>query len=151
VVGIYQDRAPLQEIPITFQNEIDSCAEKWLTGTDESGQRLPRHRTERLLEGDPFVLAQDRLARADETVPLADQGGYVRDFKTSRFTLLDRTAQNPEGLQEERFDEVRLEAPCFEALHVLPDPLDLRCIHAVVRQSSLFQKLLAVLAEERAL
>ena len=41
---------------------------------------------------------------------------------------------------------MRLEAPCFGALHVLPDPLDLRGIHAVVSQSPLFEKLLTVLA-----
>jgi hypothetical protein len=39
-----------------------------------------------------------------------------------------------------------LQAPRFGALHILPDPLDLRSIHAVVGQSTLFEKLLTVFA-----
>ena len=122
VVGVYQDRAPLQEVPITFQDKIDSCAEEWLARADEGGQRLAGNRAEGLLECDPFILAQDGLASADETVPLADQRRHVGDFEAAWFPFLDGTAQNPEGLQEKRLDEVRLQATRFGALHVLPDP-----------------------------
>ena len=80
VVGVYQDRAALQEVPIPFQDEIDGRAEEWLARTDESRQRLAGNCAERLLEGDPLILAEDWLAGADQTVPLTDQGGHMGDF-----------------------------------------------------------------------
>ena len=70
----------------------------------------------------------------------------MADLVPSRLPLADIAAEQTECLQEERFDEVGLEPPRFEALHVFPNLLDLGCIHAVVRQRPLFKKLLAVLA-----
>ena len=70
----------------------------------------------------------------------------MSDLEAARLAFLDGAAQNPERLQEKRFDEVRLEAPGFGALHVLPDLPDLGSIHAVVGQRTFFEKLLAVFA-----
>ena len=56
------------------------------------------------------------------------------------------SAQNPKGFKEERLDEVRLQPPGFGALHIFSDPLDLRCVHAIVGQRALFEKFLTVLS-----
>ena len=92
VVGVHQDRAALQEVPIALQDEIDGCGEEWLARTDERGQRLAGNGAEGLLEGDPLILAQDGLADADQTVPLADQGGHVGDFEAAWLAFLDGAA-----------------------------------------------------------
>ncbi len=112
----------------------------------KGGQRLAGSRAERLLKGDALILSQHRLAGSEQAVALADQRRRMGDFVAARFALFDGPAQEPERLQEEGLNEVRLQAPRLGPLHLLPDLLDLRGIHAALSQRALFEEFLAAVA-----
>ena len=75
-------------------------------------------------EADALVALEDRLvlaaiAAGDAAVALADRGRDVGDLEAARFARMDRAAERLEGLQEERADEVGLEAAGLGLLHLL--------------------------------
>src|SRR5688572_4412266 len=95
--------------------------------TDKGCQRLAWHADERLLERNALVAGEDRLATTDLAIAITEDGRYMFDLITVRLPFVDRSAQQLEGLHEERRDEVRLKAPGLGPLHVfanLPDAAD---------------------------
>ena len=65
VAGIHEHRSAVEEIAMTLEREVERGIEERMTGADESRERLPLRRDERLLERDPLVARQDRLAEPD--------------------------------------------------------------------------------------
>src|SRR2546421_12426806 len=86
IVGIYQHRPSLEEIPVALQHEINSGVEEGMAGAEEDSKRLAGHRDQRFLEGDTLIAWQHRLTRADLAVTGANDSGYVGDLIPSSFT-----------------------------------------------------------------
>ena len=80
-----------------------------MAGADEGGQRLARHADEFLVERHPLVALQNRGPGADLPVAAADDGGHMGDLVAAGLPLADGSSEEPEGLDEEGFDEMELE------------------------------------------
>src|SRR5439155_1720806 len=105
-------------------------------------QRLASWRNQRLLEGDALVARQHRLAKAGQSVAIADRRRDVRHFVAARFSLLRRAAKSLERLEEERLDVVGLETARLSALHVLADTVHAAQVHHVVSEGALLEEIL---------
>ena len=143
-----QHRAPLQEITLSFQCQVNHRIEQWVPGTDERRQGLALRCNQRLLEGDALVARQYRLADADQSVSIPDRRRNVGDLVAPRLALLRGTAEALERFAEERLDVVRLEAARFRSHHVLSYSLHAACVHCVVCKGTLFQQVLEPAAVE---
>jgi hypothetical protein len=99
-----------------------------------------------LLEGDAFVAGLDGSAGADEAVAAADGGWYVGEFVAAGFAFAGGAAEAFEGLEEEGFDVVGLEAAGFGALHVMADAGDLAGVHGVDGEGAVLEEVLQVRA-----
>ena len=55
VALVDEDRAALEQVAVTFQDQVDDRVEQRMARTDESRQGLPGRGDQRLLEHDPFV------------------------------------------------------------------------------------------------
>lgn len=64
-----------------------------MTGADKRRQGLALHGKERFFEGNSFVAGKDRLADADQSIPVSYLRRDMGDFITPRFPLFDRSSQ----------------------------------------------------------
>lgn len=108
VALVHQHRAAPQQIAVALEREVEGGVEQRVARADEGGERLARRRDQLLFEGDALVLREYGIARADLTVAVAHRRGHVGDLVAARLALADGAAETPEGLEEERFDVVRL-------------------------------------------
>ena len=86
VALVDEDRAALQQVAVTFQDQVDDGVEQRMARADESRQGLPGRGDQRLLEHDPFVAGEDWRAGPDQPVAVPDQGRNVRYLVAARFT-----------------------------------------------------------------
>ena len=149
VALVDEDRAALEQVAVAFQGQVDDGVEQRMARADESRQGLPGRGDQRLLEHDPFVTGEDRLAGPDHPVTVPDQGRNVRHLVAARFTLDGRAAELPERLVEERLDVVRLQAARLGPLHLLAHALHAAGVHRVVDELPFLEQVLQCRPVER--
>lgn len=71
VALVHEDAAPLEEIAIPLEGEVDDRIEERRAGADEGSQRLPRWRDELLFEGRSFITWQHGFPETDDPVTVA--------------------------------------------------------------------------------
>ena len=108
VTLVDQRGAPLQEIAVSFQRQVDHRIKQWVPGTHERCQGLALRRNQRLIEGDSLVAWQHRFADADQPVPIPNRRRNVGDLVAPRLALLSGTAEALKRFAEEGLDVVRL-------------------------------------------
>ena len=123
VALVDEDRAALQQVAVTFQDQVDDGVEQRMG----PGRRQTK---------------AAKLAGPDQPVAVPDQGRNVRHLVAARFTLAGRAAELPERLAEERFDVVRLQAACVGPLHLLAHALHAAGVHRVVDELPLLEQVL---------
>ena len=149
VAFVDQHGAALQQLAVAFERHVHDGIEQWVTRTDEGRERLAGRCYERLLEHDPLVAGQHRLADAERAVAAPDQRGHMGHLVAARLALAGRAAQPPECLPEERLDVVRLQATGFGPLHLFADAVYAARIHHVVHELALLEELLQGAPVER--
>ena len=148
IARVDQHRAPLQQVAVALQCQIDDRIEQRMARADERGERLPGRCHIRLLEGDPLVARQHRLAKSDAAVSRPHRRRHVRDLISARLARPGRAAQPTERLVEERLDVVRLQTSRFRPLHVLADAAHAARVHRVMGELLLFQQILQLVPVE---
>ena len=76
VALVDEDRAALQQVAVTFQDQVDDGIEQRMARADEKLPRgCPGRGNQRLLEHDPVVAGEDWLAGPEQ--PVAVPGRWV--------------------------------------------------------------------------
>ena len=149
VAVVHQHGAPPQKIAVALQRQIDDRVEQGLAGVHEGRRRLAGRRDQRLLERDPLVAGQHRLAAADRPAAAADGRRDVRYLVAARLALAGRAAEPAERLQEERLDVVGLEPARFGPFELGADALHAADVHGVVGQLPVLDEVLQRAPVER--
>jgi hypothetical protein len=118
---------------------------------DEGSHRLPLWCDELLLEGDALVAFEHRFADTDEAVAIADGPRDALDLVAAGLALTQRAAEALEGLLEEAFDVVRLQASGFGSFHFLAHALHAARVHRVLGEGLVLQEVLELSLIEGAL
>jgi hypothetical protein len=148
IVGVVdEDRAGGQQRLVVLKREVEHRVEQREARAQQRRRRRVRNAELVRLESNPLVGLDDRDARADRTVAIADAHGDVLDLVAARLALCGAPAEALERLVEERLDVVRLEAVGLHALHAQPDLLDVGERHHVVVQRLPCQHLLEAVAD----
>ena len=81
-----QDGAPAEQVAVALEGQVQGGVEERMARVDEGGQGLTLKGHQPLLEGDPLVPRQDRVAGADE--PVAVKGLVVVGLVLDALELL---------------------------------------------------------------
>ena len=82
VALVDEDRAPLQQIAVAFERQVDDGVEQRMARADEGRQRLARRCDQWLLEHDPLVAGKHRLADPGRAVTPPNRRWDVRHLGT---------------------------------------------------------------------
>src|SRR5690349_2763444 len=93
-----QDRTALEEVSVPFLDDVDGGVKKGVPGAHETGQWLPRHRDELLLEGNALIAVEDGISASDLAISAPDGRGNLRDLEPLLLTLVAAAAEQLESL-----------------------------------------------------
>ena len=88
VTLVDQHSAPFQEIPVSFQRQVDDRIQQWVPGTHKRRQLVPLGRHQRFLEGDALVPGKDRFPNTNQSISIPNGCGNVGDLVATSLTLL---------------------------------------------------------------
>jgi hypothetical protein len=142
VIFIHKDGSTAQQIAVTLQHEIERRIKQWMPRTHESGERLSLRLDETFLKDNALIPREHRLTKTDETIPIPNRRGNMRDLVTASLAQPCRAAEQTEGFEEEGLDVVRLKPTGIGTLHVLADAIHPAGIHGIMSEGSLFQHVL---------
>src|SRR5881409_3652954 len=144
VAFVDENSSATQQIPVALQREIECGIQKRMAWTDKCRKGLTLGRDQILFESNSLVTLQDRIAAADQPIPVADRSGNMCEFVPPGLALTNGPTQLLERLDKERFNVVGLKALRLGAFHIFTNTGNAAGVHCVVRERPLLQKDLKV-------
>jgi hypothetical protein len=111
IAVVYQHTTLLEQGLKSVQNKIEPRIEQGVSGGQQFSLRLAND--QRLVECDPGIAVEHRVAAADQSVPVLERWRNPKDLEAALLSLRDPAAEQLECLAEEGADEVRLQPACL--------------------------------------
>src|SRR5438034_9308130 len=87
VAFVDENSSTTQQIPVALQREIECGIQKRMAWADKCCKGLTLGRDQILFESNSFVTLQNRVATADQPIPVADRSRNVCEFVPPRLAL----------------------------------------------------------------
>ena len=131
IVLVDEDRASGEQLAVAFKREVHHRIEQRVARCNQ--HRLRPSRDLFLVEADPAVSRQHRIAPSDEPVAIAHARRHAGDFRPSFLANSQHAAGLLERGLEERADVMGLKSSRRGPLHLLPHALHGRWVEPFAR------------------
>ena len=150
VAFVNENRAALQNVRISFQNNVDCGLKKRMPRSEQSGLNVGALQSRIwLVKADPLIALQHRVCESRFLAPVSDYIRHKSNLVPACFSGARFAAKPCERLNEKSLNEVRLEFLRLHTLHFFTDGKHLAWVHSVACQRALFQEFFKLFTVKR--
>ena len=116
---VHQRRPPGEVLAAALEDALHGGVHDRVSGVEERSRGLPLNAPKRLLECYALVRVRNASATGEAPRPLEDHIGHLPKPEASLLGFGRLAPEQPDGFEEERRNEVRLQATCVGSFHLL--------------------------------